>query len=69
MKQIKSITLNVDIIEKLKEVKNASALINKLLDDYFKIESYQTEEELQKRLNIIEIEEKAKKEIEEIKHG
>lgn len=65
----KTYTISEKNIENLKKVKNASALIDTLLNDYFIAETFQTEEEIEKRLKILDIEERTKKEIEEIQHG
>lgn len=56
MKRIKVISLDDDIYEKLKNVDNASKLVNNLLSEYFRKMSYENMsiEELDKIISVTE---------------
>jgi len=71
MKRMKMITLDEDLIDKLKTKPNASQLINDLLIQFFEKDDIQQMgvEELKKFIAIEKLKEKHKAEIEAIENG
>ena len=71
MARIRNIYFNNKIEEQLKKEENVSALINKLLSEYYKTKFFEdlTQEELKQELEIIRMKEKMEKQIKEIRNG
>lgn len=69
MKVTKTITLDVEIMLKIKEEENASNLINTLLIQHYNDKQYITKEEIELRLAEIQIEKEAKRKIEELRQN
>ena len=69
MKVTRSYTLDEEVIKKLSEVENASALINKLLIEHFRVSVKKTLAELEKELKILEIKKEAEIKMQEIENA
>ena len=67
MKVQKLFSLDMSIVQRLKEEDNASGLVNGLLKKHY--DSFQSVTELEKKLKIIEIKEKHAKELEEFERS